>query len=119
MTSGGARAGHPAQARARSAPPARPARARRPRARRPRRRRRARSGSAPPLADGFQGVPAPGAAAPHELVLNQEVRADGGMAALIGDNGQAVFDELDAQASAFSQESLEPIAHLVDTGADA
>ncbi len=58
----------------------------------------------------------PGAAAQDELVLNQEVRADGGMAALIGDSGQAVFDELDAQASAFSQESLEQIAHLVDTG---
>src|SRR5687768_10869413 len=58
----------------------------------------------------------PGAAAQHELVLNQEARADGGMAALIGDDDDAVFDELDAQASAFSQGSLEQIAHLVDTG---
>ena len=57
-----------------------------------------------------------GAAAQHELVLNQEARADGGMAALIGDNGEAVFEELDAKASAFSQESLKQIAHLVDTG---
>ena len=38
------------------------------------------------------------------------------MAALIGDSGDAVFEELDAQASAFSQESLQQIAHLVDTG---
>ena len=77
--------------------------------------------TATPASDGtaqvnYDDATDPGAAAQHELVLNQEVRADGGMAALIGDNGQAVFDALDAQASAFSQESLEQIAHLVDTG---
>ena len=64
----------------------------------------------------FDDATDPGAAAQRELVLNQEARADGGMAALIGDNGEAVFKELDARASAFSQESLEQIAHLVDTG---
>ena len=64
----------------------------------------------------FDDATDPGAAAQRELVLNQEARADGGMAALIGDNGEAVFEELDARASAFSQESLEQIAHLVDTG---
>ncbi len=58
----------------------------------------------------------PGAAAEHELVLNHEVRADGDMEAVIGAYGEAVFQELDAQASAFSQESLKQVAHLVDTG---
>jgi len=57
-----------------------------------------------------------GAPAQHEFELNQAARADGDMAALIGDNGDAVFDELDAQAAAFSQESLQQVAHLADTG---
>ncbi len=79
------------------------------------------SAIANPSSDGtarinYDDATDPGNAAQHELVLNQEARADGGMAALIGDNGEAVFEQLDAQASEFSQESLEQIAHLIDTG---
>ena len=77
--------------------------------------------STDPSSDGtarvnYDDAADPGAPAQKELLLNQEVRADGDMAALIGDNGEAVFEELDAQASAFSQESLQQIAHLSETG---
>src|SRR5688572_13873074 len=64
----------------------------------------------------FADTTDPGAAARREQDLMAAMRDEAGMAALIGTNGQAVFDELDTIENAYAQELIADIAAAIDAG---
>lgn len=65
----------------------------------------------------YDGVFDPAAAGTQELALVKEARDSAGMPALLGPNGQATFDALDAITAAFAQDVRKDAAMIVDTGA--
>ena len=58
----------------------------------------------------------PSAGAEREMELVTQLRADAGMAALLGENGEAAFDALDAAADEFAQQLIADVAQAIDAG---
>ncbi len=58
----------------------------------------------------------PAAAGKRELELAREVRENAGMAALIGAEGEAAFDDLDAIQAEFGKELVAQVAAALDAG---
>ena len=65
----------------------------------------------------FAATADPAEIARRELDLVREIRADAGMAALLGENGPTIFAALDATEATFAQGILRDAATAVETGA--
>ncbi len=64
----------------------------------------------------FEESTDPSAAAEREQELVHQLREDAGMAALIGANGDAAFEDLDAVTDAYAQKLIVEIAAAIDAG---